>query len=240
MERISADSRKIEITFTERLLGTIPPRDAWEKFVLSKAPVPDDSDVLEEVDTVIGGDKNEGLVTRFHRDPDGIYLLDYQIKGFLKEGANVLKESLENARGGRASGKRGRSKGAEVSSGEGQQDRSVLPGKGIAGAKSKIDNFVFVFPRYIFLQEKADGKFARPLRAQTAQGPRVSMAVSEYVEAGRTIEITIDILPGCEIGWPAIERILDYGAYKGIGQFRNGSFGRFTWKYVGEKAAAVV
>ncbi|MHC1726523.1 MAG: hypothetical protein AB9866_11015 [Syntrophobacteraceae bacterium] len=228
------DSRKIRITFTERLLGTAPPREAYEKYILTKAPVPDDEETMAELDTVetvVGGDKNESMTTRFHRDVDGIYLLDYQIKGFLKEAANVLKENLPNA-----NPKRKRMAEAKKNRHENEAVPELTPardaGTGIQAAKSKIDNFIFVFPRYIYLKAKADGTFARPLRAQTAQGPRVSIVCSEFVEAGCEIDITIDILPGCEIGWPAIEEMLNYGAYKGIGQFRNGSFGRFSWEYL--------
>ena len=236
------EGRKLRITFTERLLGTCPPREAYEKYILSKAPVPDDEETREELETVVGGDRNEGICTRFHRDDDGIYLLDYQVKGFLKEAANVLKENLPNARPGMK--KKYPKVKTEAKTVDGVTEAAqgdnigytVSVSKGIQAAKSKIDNFVFVFPRFIFLQEKADGRFARPLRAQTAQGPRVSMVESEYVEAGASIDISIDILPGCEIGWDAVEMMLNYGAYKGIGQFRNGSFGRFKWEWLNGSA----
>jgi len=98
----------------------------------------------------------------------------------------------------------------------------------IKNIKSKIDNVVFVFPRRIYLgTPKPDGVLERPLRAITMQGPRVSLARSEYVNAGTEIEFEITILPNKEITDDTIRELLLYGQYCGLGQFRNGSYGRF-------------
>lgn len=201
---MKTDMRKYRLTFTEPILGTCPAKAAFEKYVLPKAPVPDDDETMEELETLpeIGA-----LKTGFHRDVDGVYLLDYQVKGFFKEAANILKETLPNAKTGK---------------------------KGVKALRSKIDNTVFIFPRYIYLAAGPDGDLTRSIRAQTPHGPRVAIGVSEYVDAGRSIEIKIDILPGTEIGWDLIEELLDYGAYKGIGQFRNGSYGRFRWERIAD------
>jgi hypothetical protein len=98
--------------------------------------------------------------------------------------------------------------------------------------KSKLDNYLFVFPREIFLQDAPDGVLERPLRAMTMQGPRVSLAKSDYVEAGLSFEITIKVLDHKEITQEVVEKLLDYGALKGLGQWRNGSWGRFAWERV--------
>jgi len=204
---METEARKYRLTFTERLLGTCPPPDLYERYILGKAPVPDDEESREELETVPGNDRDVAI-TRFHRDVDGIYLLDYQVKGFLKEAGNILKKGINNG------------------SGKGKES------KGITALRSKIDNYVFVFPRYIPIADKPDGELARTIRAQTAQGPRICIGCSEYVEPGAQIEFTIDIFPQPEINWKTIETLLDYGRYKGIGQFRNGSYGRFTWERV--------
>lgn len=199
---MDTETRKYRLTFIEQLLGTCPDKDVYEKYITSKAPVPDDEETREELETVPEGE-NGRTVTRFHRDVDGIYLLDYQVKGFFKEAGNILKDELPNVKG-----------------------------KGIKALRSKIDNFLFIFPRYIPIADKADGEMARSIRAQTPQGPRICIGVSEYVDAGKSIEIKIDLFPHKEITWPVVEMLLDFGAYKGIGQFRNGSYGRFTWERV--------
>jgi len=102
----------------------------------------------------------------------------------------------------------------------------------VKNLKSKIDRFVFVEPRYIWLREKTDGIFERPLRAMTAQGPRVAMAYSEYLDVPLEFRVSIILIEHRELTFKKIERLLDYGKYKGIGQWRNGGFGAFTWERI--------
>ena len=198
------ETRRYQITLTEPLLGTIPKnRKIFTQYVLSKYPDPDDDmdptlqdekDTQKEQEAATAPDGSGE--TGFHTDPDGIYILDYHFKGFLKEAGNVLKETLK-----------------------------------ISALRSKIDNYVFVNPRYIWLKERPDGRLERPLRAQTRQGPRVSLVASDYVDAGTSFEVELILLPGCKkLTWDVIEALLDYGKFKGLGQWRNGSYGRFTWK----------
>ncbi|RJR32461.1 MAG: hypothetical protein C4567_18755 [Deltaproteobacteria bacterium] len=103
----------------------------------------------------------------------------------------------------------------------------------VAALRSKLDNFCFVMPRYIHLQEEPDGCLERPLRAQTMQGPRVALAKSDFVDPGRSFEVEIVLLPHHELNYKLIELLLDYGRLKGLGQFRNGSYGRFSWERLG-------
>jgi len=102
----------------------------------------------------------------------------------------------------------------------------------IPALRSKIDNYVFVEPRDIYLAPQPDGRLERPLRAQTMQGPRVTLVSSDFVKAGTSIEFTVTILPHKQLNFDVIERLLDYGRYKGLGQWRNGGFGRFVWERV--------
>ena len=97
---------------------------------------------------------------------------------------------------------------------------------GVKALRSKIDEFLFVSPRQIYLgKTEPDGIFERPLRCNTMQGPRVALARSDYIDAGIRITFVITFAP------PSTEKMvsimLDYGQYKGLGQFRNGGFGRF-------------
>ncbi|HEX7022509.1 MAG TPA: hypothetical protein VF171_06605 [Trueperaceae bacterium] len=99
---------------------------------------------------------------------------------------------------------------------------------GVKALRSKIDSYVFIRPRRIYLgKAEPDGVFERPLRAQTPQGPRVALARSDYVDAGTEVEFEVVVLEG-PVKPKHIEAILEYGALKGLGQFRNGGFGRFT------------
>jgi len=98
----------------------------------------------------------------------------------------------------------------------------------VKALKSKIDNFVFISPRRVYLgQEEPDGVLERPLRAMTARGPRVTLARSDYIRAGKVIEFEITLLPHKELSWKLLNSLLEYGELMGLGQFRNGGYGRF-------------
>ncbi len=103
--------------------------------------------------------------------------------------------------------------------------------------RSKLDNAVFIFPRWIRLNLNGGEMdyLERPLRAETAQGPRVALARSEMLPAGTWFECQIEIMPS-EITRNVLESLLDYGYYKGIGQWRNGGNGQF--RYILEEEAA--
>jgi len=78
--------------------------------------------------------------------------------------------------------------------------------------------------------------YERPLRAETMRGPRVSLASSEQVDDPWSIEFTVTLVDNpttnksANVTWEAIEEMLSYGCLKGLGQYRNGSFGRFTYE----------
>lgn len=196
----------IQLDFIEPILGSLPADPAiYTKYVASKAPAPWQQD--EEVETAdrVADNKPEmerGL-TVFAQDEKGLFFYDYHIKGFLKEAGNTLKETVK-----------------------------------VKNLRSKIDNYLFINPRRIYLYRpdgsivtEEDDILERPLRAQTMQGPRVSLVASERVNLPVSIQFTIEILENEKnISWDIISRLFDYGQYKGLGQWRNGSWGRFKWK----------
>lgn len=99
---------------------------------------------------------------------------------------------------------------------------------GVKALKSKLTDFVFIFPRRIYLgKKKADGVFERPLRADTPKGPRTSLSRSDTLAAGTEISFEVAWLPHKEIDEGLIKELFEYGQLQGLGQFRNGSFGRF-------------
>lgn len=98
--------------------------------------------------------------------------------------------------------------------------------------KSKINDNLFVLPRKIHLgKTEPDGDpLERPLRAMTAQGPRVTLARSDKLDAGLRIEFEIQFLKHPDIGDKVIKEILSYGQLMGLGHIRNGGYGRFKVK----------
>ncbi len=103
---------------------------------------------------------------------------------------------------------------------------------GVRALRSKIDNLVFVLPRRILLQVPPDGPtnfIERPLRGMTLQGPRVSLARSETLPVGTSFACTLQVLAG-PVSEAVLIELLDYGRFKGFGQWRNGGYGRFTYE----------
>lgn len=67
----------------------------------------------------------------------------------------------------------------------------------------------------------------RSLRAMTAQGPRISLAKSEVVEAGATLEFTLKILPNSPLNEEVLRTLFAYGEFTGLGQWRSSGKGMF-------------
>ena len=101
----------------------------------------------------------------------------------------------------------------------------------IKAYKKEIDGLIFVEPRAIPIDH--DGAITicqRPLRAQTAQGERVALASSESISAGATMEFTVKLL--LDSHEAMVKEMLDYGQFRGLGQWRNSGKGRFTYEIV--------
>lgn len=195
---------KIKITLTEDMLGTASGnKDIHEEFIASKSK--DAAKSKEELEALSAEELVDKAVTVFHRDDDGTPILfDYQIKGFIKEAVGVLLELQ-----------------GEVKVGKTKLSKFTH--------KRLVDNYVFVTPRKIRLG--AVGPICtRPLRADTMKGERVSLASSETMPAGTAFECEVNTLtPELE---PLMRACLDYGALKGIGQWRNSGKGRFSWEEI--------
>ena len=102
--------------------------------------------------------------------------------------------------------------------------------------KKVIDGNIFVYPRKIPFQMKTGavmGNCQRPLRAETAQGPRIALANSETVPADSVIEFDILLLD--KNLKDVIVEWLNYGDMRGLGQWRNSGKGIFSYEIIGEE-----
>ena len=101
--------------------------------------------------------------------------------------------------------------------------------KKLTNFKKQIDGLVFVKPRQIPVQVVGEiGILERPLRAQTAQGERVALSRSESIQAGSSMAFTVKVLGG--ISEKLLREWLEYGELRGLGQWRNGGYGSFTYE----------
>jgi hypothetical protein len=108
----------------------------------------------------------------------------------------------------------------------------------VPGLRSKVEAAVFVTPRRLYLQPGPDHVVERPLRAYTPQGPQVSLVRSDACAPGTRLTFGLDLLDGMEVTWPILATLLDYGSRRGMGQWRSGGWGRYTWRWLTEPAAA--
>jgi hypothetical protein len=101
--------------------------------------------------------------------------------------------------------------------------------------KKVIDGLVFIKEREIFPELSGDmGVCERPLRAQTPQGERIALARSEAMPAGSVMTFTIVMLD--KKLKKLVKEWLDYGRFRGLGQWRNSGKGRFTYELLSESS----
>lgn len=199
---------RVKVLLLEEMLGMCAAPDVHEKYIASKGP--DASTLAEEIEALGEADVIKEKRTYFPRASDGSPIMwDYQMKGMFKDSCGMLR----------------RVKGSHSSE--------------ITSYKKVIDGNIFVGPRQIKIDIHGGemSNCQRPLRADTAQGPRIALADSETVPAGSTLEFTITILePPAKKGKPSLEECvaewLEYGELRGMGQWRNSGKGIFTFEIV--------
>jgi len=106
---------------------------------------------------------------------------------------------------------------------------------GLTNARSHMNDECFVYPRQQIICEKVEAIFERPLRAMTAQGPRVSVMRSDVILAGKELNFTLKLLKESTIKEKHLLEILDYGTEQGLLQWRNAGYGAFTVNYLTKK-----
>ena len=196
----------IRLTTISELLGSVPlDAEIYSTYIASKAPAMllANGDAAAEVETL---SDYEALDlkgrTGFHRDAQGRpLLLDYVVKGFLKESWQAMRQVP----------------GSEAAK--------------LKAGKSKIDGLVFIEPRHIVLHVPGSMKERineRPLRAETPRGPRVALAASEELPIGTWCDVRLTVLAPQVITKELLEELFAYGRWLGLGQWRSGGHGKFT------------
>jgi len=213
---------KTKIKFIAPILGSAPPTpDIYERYLrkklekeiekiekrLQKKPDPVLQEKLESlreeyerIPVLAEIEPHEEKLTVFYRDENNYPVIRaHQVLGFLKEVGNAFKDKI-----------------------------------GIKNLRQKINYYVAVRPIEIplFRDEdlteritKPDGLFERPLRAQTLQGPRSSIAKSEKLNPLVYAQFEIHILPNKQgVNEKLIKQLLDLGVYRGISQWSNSNY----------------
>ena len=210
------ETMHVRLTFIDEILGTASSDpEIHRSYIASKGP--DALTLEEELETLTVDEVTEKGMTIFSKDENGNPVLwNYQIRGFFKSACSALRAI----------------KGTKSSK--------------LKAYKKQIDLRIFVFAdeankaeRKIRIKTKGEiGSCQRPLRAQTMQGERVTLANSESIPAGSSVEFDIVLLEPEDR--EMVEEWLDYGQLNGIGQWRNSGKGAFTWEYVPKKKGSKI
>ena len=198
----------VRLTLTEEALGTSSSsKELHKEYIASKAP---DARSTEEEVAALGVDAvDEKGRTVFPRmavgdDADVPFVYDYQLKGFFKDAAKMLKKVS----------------GSECSK--------------VRAYKQAIDGLIFIDQRKIpWMAEDGTPAHVgptceRPLRASTPMGERIAISSSETVPAGSHLDFGIILLDKTLL--PMVKECLTYGRLRGLCQWRNSGKGTFTWE----------
>jgi len=173
----------IKLTFLEPILGTVPKDpEIYKNYIADKAAL-DNEQLAEELATVERIEEKGW--TGFHKLNSVPVIYNYAIKGFFKDACSMLTRTKDSE-----SGK-------------------------VRAFKKIIDGLVFIEPRQIpLVLPNGDkmGVLERPLRAQTAQGERITLARSDTCPTGTTMEFTVKILG--QVGEKLLREWLDYGQFR--------------------------
>ena len=197
---------RVKLTTIDEMLGSQPnDKEIHRTYIASKAP---DATTLEEEVAAVGVDAvDEKGTTVFPRDKDGnLIVYNYQIKGFFKSACSALRKVPKT-------------KSSKCKA-----------------YKKLIDLNIFVYADENDVSNRMipinyEGEIVtcqRTLRAQTMQGERISLASSEMIGAGATIEFDVVCLNKDDE--ELVKEWLDYGRYNGLGQWRNSGKGAFVWE----------
>lgn len=214
----------VELTLIEPMLGTVPKHlPTHGEYVQAKGAEGVEfiesiqADLPPEIQADLGdrraawdaematapdaGEEGKGE-TGFHSLPDGtLAIYDYMIRGFFKESCGMLRRT-----------------------------KGTLSAK-VTAHKKTVDGLVFVTPRLIALEllsDTAASSLERPLRISGPTGERVALAKSDTVPAGTKLRFTLKIV-GDAVPQELLEEWLEYGAFHGLGQWRNASWRSFTY-----------
>lgn len=197
---------KVKVTFREHLLGTLSgKKEVATDFIAGKCKTGiqnDEAEVIRNIDEEL----TDGS-TIFPADENGVFIWDYQWKGFFKEATEAVF----------------------VRSGEFTKEQLKKDDLTLYLFKKTIDKQLFIRPRKIYLNLSGPLTYIeRPLRGQTMQGERVCLARSQAAPAGTTCEFEILWFKACLE--KVVDRCLDYGQYSGMLQWRNSGAGSFEWE----------
>jgi len=243
----AVEEKEFTIELITKLLGTVPKnKEVYAAHIAAKGKElhhksgKTDEEIDAEAETV--EEIEEKGWTGFMSDESGLFIYEHMIIGFLKSACEVAmtskiipklpayKKWFDKIMIVTPRRIRLKQEGVAVSEADGRIQTGCdgrMPSKSDGQMEREIHNDT---GKPVLLPWKeVDGVLERPLRAMTAQGPRVTVTRSDYIESGRQIRFTIGIMKNDKkVTMDLIDTLLQYGEICGLGQWRgSGGYGRF-------------
>lgn len=201
----------VVMSFTEPLLGgACNNPDVHAEYIAAKAETP--AQAKEEVEAITPDQVMERTKGVFPKDDEGLFLWNYQMRGFFKENLGFLIDI------------------GEIDLSKWLYKRAV---QGLVYVYPRRIRLLDKDGKPIMA---ASEELSRPLRADTLQGPRVALATSEMLPPGTQLRYTIDLIltsnakSKLKITEEMIEAVLAFASKSGFGQWRSAHFGRFDYE----------
>lgn len=176
-------------------------KSGQDKTPLAKAALDEESAAIVAAQEENEIDETKGVTVFPRASADGKTPIfwDYQMKGFMKDACGALRKC------------------------------TGYLSEGLKGYMKAIDGRIFVSPREIPIllpKNTQIGFCERALRANGPTGERMSLARSETVPVGSTVEFDVVCLADEYVD--VVKEWFSYGEFRGFGQWRNSGKGRFT------------
>ncbi|GHU73354.1 hypothetical protein AGMMS49992_11630 [Clostridia bacterium] len=167
----------------------------------------------ENADMPFSGDKGTTVFLRDKECGGALYIGGHVMKGMFKEALSILQSQTSD--------------GISIE---------------LKQPAAKVDNYVFIQPRKLWIQRsndvfvvQPDRTFNRPVRIASLQGDRTALLLSELVELPWQFDARIELVTNKgsrvsgPLSWENLLMALEFGSLKGFGQFRNGGYGTYTY-----------
>lgn len=93
--------------------------------------------------------------------------------------------------------------------------------------RKKVELYCYILPRRIYFNQDVAGEITRPLRAETMQGPRVTLATSDVIARGARLTFMVQLLRNTQMDGQTLRELLEFGQYRGLGQWRTAGWGLY-------------
>jgi hypothetical protein len=208
----------LEIRFTEDILASSPANpEVYKEYIASRAPAPPPAPAAEadaeaetpgtdEVATLPPDKTEEKGWSVFHKDPNGLFIFEYHIKGFFKEASAAT---------------------TRIPACKSKIDKWLF----VAPRRIYFERDGACIPKPEDVLERPIRMMT--MQGPRTSVKRSDMLLGNGIQV--KCQLTVLPLGQSEITENVLRTWLDYGQYVGISEWRNGGYGRFEYTLTAQK-----